>query len=424
MSVNLFKAIVILLACACLSPLKAQDLQCSEVVESAFASIPQHCAELGRDELCYSHPYTEASFADAAQATSFEMPAQRVSVADLSSIRTSGLDLEGPRWGVAVLNLGANLPRTRAGPGVIVMLAGAAEVVNDIEAGAVEINEPLSTAALVDTTLYRHPGIIPEALETVAADELLLVDAYDDTGDWLRVVNDGGVAWVEGKDVARLQSMEGLPMMDVAAAFPFRALSVATESDFPACDEAEALVALQTPADAPVSLTVNGVDIHIGSMVTFQQVHGNALSLTVHRGKATTTSGQIARQGESVIGILGRGRDGDWQVLDWSGVVPASAAENARGQRAQEALNHLARVNGWPEHRTFTHPPATAHIVERGDSLYSIARLYETSVAEIILANLGDEPIKLYAGMSLVIPKPGSGFAGHGDVPLDATREN
>lgn len=415
---------LVMLVSLYLSPLQAQDLLCGKVVESAFASIPQHCAELGRDELCYSHPDAEASFAEATQAASMETPAQRVPAGELTSVRTGGLNLEGGRWGVAVLHLGANLPRSRAGAGVIALLAGAAEVTNDIDPAAViAIGEPLSTAALVDTRLYRHPGIIPEALATVAADDLLLVDAFDDTGDWLRVVNDGGIAWVEGRDVARLQSMEGLPMMDVGAAFPFRALSVATESDYPACEQAEALIAIQTPADESVSLTVNGVDIHIGSMVTFQQVHGNALSLTVHRGKATTTSGQIARQGESVIGILGRGRDREWQVLDWSGVVPASTAENARGQRAQEALNSLARVNGWPEHRTFTHPPATAHIVERGDSLYSIARLYETSVAEIILANLGDEPIKLYAGMKLVIPNPGSGFAGHGDVPLDATRE-
>ena len=88
-----------------------------------------------------------------------------------------------------------------------------------------------------------------------------------------------------------------------------------------------------------------------------------------------------------------------------------------------QALNRLARVNGWPEQRTFKHPPAVVHVVERGETLYSIARRYETSVAEIILANLGDEPIRLYSGAKLVVPNPGSGFAGHGSVPLDATRK-
>ena len=73
---------------------------------------------------------------------------------------------------------------------------------------------------------------------------------------------------------------------------------------------------------------------------------------------------------------------------------------------------------------TLKHPPEHVHVVGRGDTLYSIARLYETSVAEIILANPGDEPIKLYRGTELVIPNPGSGFAGQGAIPLDATRES
>ena len=97
-------------------------------------------------------------------------------------------------------------------------------------------------------------------------------------------------------------------------------------------------------------------------------------------------------------------------MLDWSGALLASEAEIARGQRAQDALNSLARVSGWGQHRTFKHPPAHIHVVERGDTLYSIARHYETSVASIILANIGAEPIKLYRGTELVIPNPGSGF--------------
>ena len=405
--------------------LVAQALDCGEIVERALASIPRQCADLERDELCYSHPDVDASFLGSSQNASFGSPSQRWLVSELASVRSGGLELERARWGVAVMNLGANLPLTRAGPGAMVMLAGAAEIINDMDpASALRIGPPLSTATLAETTLYRHPGLLPEPLATVAAEQLLQVDAYDDSGDWLRVVNDGAVAWVASKDVARLKAMTRLPMMGVGAAFPFRALSIATDSAYPACPEAEPMVAIQTPSDASVDLTVNGVDIHIGSMVTFQQSHGKALSLTVHRGKATTVAGQIARQGESVIGILGRGANGDWHALDWSGALPASEAEVARGQRAQAALNSLARVQGWREHQTFRHPPATIHVVARGESLYSIARLYDASVAEIILANQGDDPLRLYAGTKLLIPNPGSGFAGRGTTPLDATGDD
>ena len=407
-----------------LAAANAQDAFCGETVDRALSNIDQNCANLERNSLCFIHPLVEASYADDVQMEDFSSPSQRASVFALSSVRSSGLNVEQPHWGLAVLHLGAKYPRTYPGPGILILLAGGAEINNDIDPASVaRLVHPLSTAALGDATLFKNPGIIPEPVGSVAADELLLVDAFDDSGDWLRVVNSGTIAWVRRKDVARLNAMELLPAIGIGAAFPFQALSISTNTEYPACDQAEPMVAIQTPQDLPVNLTVNGVDIHIGSLVTFQQVHRNALSLTVHRGKVTTVFGQTVQQGESVIGILGRRDVGDLQVLDWSGALPASEAEIARGQRAQEALNRLAAVNGWRAQKTFKHPPELVHVVERGETLYSIARQYEASVADIILANLGEEPIKLYNGTKLVIPNPGSGFAGHGSVPLDATHE-
>ncbi len=417
-------AALLLLAGFSLAPVRAQDNLCRETVDIALSSIAQNCAGLERDSLCYSHPLVEASFADHSHSEDFSKPSQRAFAAGLSSVQSGGLDIEQRGWGLAFLHLGAKYPQTYKGPGILILLAGAAEIINDSDPAAVaRIVDPLSTAALVETTLFKNPGIIPEPLGSAAVDELLLVDAVDDSGDWLRVVNDGAVAWAQREDLARLTAMETLPTIGIGAAFPFQALSITTSTEYPACDQAEPMVAIQTPEDRPVSLTVNGVDIHIGSLVTFQQVHRNALSLTVHRGKATTVFGQTVQQGESVIGILGRRAEGELRVLDWSGALPASEAEIARGQRAQEALNRLAAANSWPAQKTFEHPPDLVHVVERGETLYSIARRYETGVADIILANLGDEPIRLYSGTKLVIPNPGSGFAGQGSVPLDATRE-
>ena len=390
-----------------------------------MASIKDNCAGLERDSLCYSHRQVEASFVDVAFEQEFDHPAQQATTVGLSSLRTGALNVERAHWGVALLKLGANLPLTYEGPGVFLMLAGEAEVINEIDpASVMQTAEPLRTAALAETTRFKNPGIIPEPAAAVAADELLLVDAHDASGEWLRVVNDGAVSWIERKDVARLKAMETLPVIGIGASFPFQALSLTTGTSYPPCDQAAPMIAIQTPEDMSLSFTINGVDMHIGSLVTFQQVHRNALSMTVHRGEVTTIFGGIVRQGQSVIGILGRRADGAPQVLDWSGALPASEAEIARGQRAQDALNSLARVKGWREYKTFKHPPAHVHVVERGDTLYSIARFYETSVAQIILANLGDEPIRLYRGTELVIPNPGSGFAGPGDIPLDATRDS
>ena len=296
---------------------------------------------------------------------------------------------------------------------MIVLLAGAAQLINETDAGQVlEIPEPLTTVALEAATRFKLPGVIPAPVGSLAADELLLVDAYDITGEWLRDVTGGSITWVKSEKLARLKAMETLPRLAVGQSFALQAVALSTGTGLPECDEAEPLVAIQTPEDMSVSMTINGVDIHIGSMVTFQQVHRNALSMTVHRGKATTIFGQTVTQGESVLGILGKTSRRDSEVLDWSGALPASEAELARGQRAQAALNAHAAASGWPQYETYSAPADLYYVVRRGDGLYAIARQFETSVAAIINANGIEEPFTLYAGMELLIPDPGSGFAG------------
>lgn len=406
---------LVLLLLSTFTAVVAQAQTCNETVENAFASLAERCTGLARDSLCYGHPQANAEFAANQNADAFVEPGARVPIRDLASLSTSALDLERGGWGLAVFRLGANLPRTYRGPGIIVMLAGEAALINEVlPSDVVEVLAPVSTAALEAATLYKLPGVIPEPVASVEADELLLVDAYEHTGEWLRVVRDGAVAWVEADKLARLQAMENLPRLDLGAAFALQAFSLSTGTDYPECGEAEPWIAIQTPNDMGHSLSVNGVDIHIDSMVTFQQVHRNALSMTVHRGEVTTIFGQRVRQSESIIGILGETDEREATVLEWSGALRGSEAEFERGRRAQAALNALARANGWDESEAFHYLPEIVHIVKAGDTLYGLTARYETSVDEIIAANGGGDSLRLLIGMELIIPKPGSGFAWRG----------
>ena len=402
----------VLVSLASVVTLVAQAQTCSETVERAFTALQEQCIGLERDSLCYGHARVEASFAADAFAVEFANKGARASTAGVAGVATGALNVQQGQWGVAVMNLGANLPQTYEGPGVIVMLAGEAAVVNEVEPeNVMTIQAPVSTVALEATTLYKNPGVIPEAVGRVEVDQLLLVDAYESSGQWLRVVNDGLVSWVEANTVARLNAMEDLPKLDLGVTFAFKALSLATGTDYPACDGAENMIAIQTPEDLSISLTVNGVDIHIGSMVTFQQVHRNALSMTVHRGEVTTIFGQTVRQSESILGILGETEDREATVLDWSGALRGSEAEFARGKRAQAALNGLARSNGWEEYEAYNYLQDVVHIVQAGETLYGLTARYHTSVEGIIAANGGGDSLRLLIGMELVIPKPGSGFS-------------
>jgi len=394
----------------------AQDLTCSETVAAAFASLQDNCAELPREGLCYAAAPAAASFAAEEHAADFSTPGARAPLAGLATLKTSSEDAEAGRWGVAALNIGANLPQTREGPGIIVLLAGDAEVVNEVApADAMRIAPPLSTIATEATARYKNPGVIPAPVGSLAAEELVLVDAWDNSGDWLRVVNEGEISWVESDMVLRLNAMDSLPRLALGADYAMKAFSLSTGANFPACSAAEPFVAIQTPPDLPVSLTINGVDIHLASMVTFQQVHRNALSMTVHRGEATTIFGQTVQQSETILGILGKTDHRENQVLEWSGALRASEAEFARGERAQAALNQLAQTNGWGEFQTYMYPADIIHVVLEGDTLWGLTAQYRTSVEGIIAANGGGDDLHLHVGMELIVPKPGSGFAWRGE---------
>ena len=284
----------------------AQDLTCSETVELAFESLRDNCADLPRDSLCYGSTPAEASFAAETYAADFSSPGALAPLVGLATLTTSADDNEAGRWGVAVINIGAHLPQTREGPGIIVLLAGDAAVVNEVDpADVMQVAAPLSSIATEATARYKNPGVIPAPVGSVAAEELVLVDAWDNSGDWLRVVNEGEISWVESEKVVRLNAMDSLPRLALGAAFAMKAFSLSTGTAFPECSETEPFIAIQTPANLPANLTINSVDIHLGSMVTFQQVHRNALSMTVHRGEATTIFGQTVQQSETILGILG-----------------------------------------------------------------------------------------------------------------------
>lgn len=394
-----------------------QAQTCGGTVKRAFASLAEHCGDLARDSLCYGYPQVNATVAEGQSALAFSNPGARISTAELARIEAGAYDLAQSSWGIAALHLSANLPQTYAGPGVILLLAGEAALINEVApADVMAIQPPVSTAALEAAILYKHPGVIPKPVAEVEADALLLVDAFESAGGWLRVVNDGEVAWIEADKVARLQAMDGLPRLGLGATFALQAFSLSTGTDYPECVEAEPWIAIQTPADMGVSLSVNGVDIHIDSMVTFQQVHRNALSMTVHRGEATTIFGQTVRQSESVIGILRETDEREATVLEWSGALRGSEAEYARGLRAQDALNELARANGWTVYEAYNYLPEVLHVVQAGETLYGLTARYETSVDLIIAANGGDDSLRLLIGMELIVPKPGSGFAWRGAV--------
>ena len=385
----------------------AQEEACVVLVARALDGMAERCADLPRDHACYGYAPVFASFA-ADSDPDFSGAGDRAPLSQLLSLKTAGLSAAGEEWGVAVLRLAAHRPATRAGSGVVLLLVGEAELIHDVDLTRLAvIGLPLQTATLMPTTLYAQQSKIAEETEQLDAEAIVLVDAISGDGEWLRVVNDGGVAWAESANLARLSAMDALPVIDTGDPFAFRYFTFSSTAELPACADAESMLVIQTPAHDGANLRINGADIHISSLVSIQQLHSSALSMTVHRGAVSNTAGETITAGHSVVGVL----DGAGRIMAWSGALPASELELARGERAQVALNGLARSNGWEEFETEMAAGAVIHTVALGDTLYALARLYDVPVADIIAANTQAEALRLLVGEELIIPNPGSGFS-------------
>jgi len=401
-------------------PALAQTLSCPFLVEEALAAVGNNCSDLVRNSACYGYNQVDATFFDEMPEDYFTIPSDRANLSDIDTLHTAPLDTVQSQWGVAVMNIQANLPNTVPGQGVLMMLVGDAAIENAVDPeDANLISDPLSTVATAESNLHLSPSPTSEVVQVVAENAIVLVDGFNATRTWLRVVNDGVIAWISSDRVARLASMDNLPIVGANNPTPMQAFYLSSGIGQVECSEADSMIAVQSPENITVDLTVNGVDIRVGSLITFNNLDSNTVNMTVHRGEVTTVFGNTVSAGQSAIGVINSAPEQGDVIVAWGEAVPATEEELALGERAQVGLNSVARNNDWEERdiKPQSDQPTTSsgeiiHIVSSGETLFGIGRLYDTSLVEIVNRNNLSEPYTLFAGDELVIPNPGSGFVG------------
>lgn len=107
----------------------AQNDACPALVKRALESVRQVCGDLGRNSVCYGNNQIEASFDSKAQVT-FDRPSDKAPVSELRTLRTFPLDEKLGLWGVALMNIQANVPNTLPGQGVRFVLYGDVAIQN------------------------------------------------------------------------------------------------------------------------------------------------------------------------------------------------------------------------------------------------------------------------------------------------------
>jgi hypothetical protein len=305
----------------------AQGSTCPQLVEMALAAAGSNCNALDRNSVCYGFNRVSATFNEAMTDAFFSQPADRAGLNQINSLTTAAMDVDDEDWGIAVMNVQANLPGTLPGQAVTLLLIGDAEVENAVDpAQAVLPADPIEVTVIIPGNIRSGPTTSANVLTSIPAGTVLQADGVDASGGWVRVVANQVPGWVTTEVLDGPPDLSSLPVITAETRTPMQAFSLKTGLGTVNCQEAPpSLAVLQGPRNINVQLTVNGADISLGSTIILRLLPGNLLELVVLDGKAVLDGVSIPAGFKTTVPL----DPNDQRAGSWSLPQPLTAEELA-----------------------------------------------------------------------------------------------
>ena len=296
---------------------------CPDLVLQAVQTVGTSCAALSRNSICYGNRRIDTVLTRPLGIDFFNEPSDQIQLVDVQSLHTAPLDLEEEEWGIAVMNLQANLPEVLPGQVVTLLVIGDAEVRNDAPRPVRNVPAiAVSTAA----SLYAQPDSNASILSALDAGALLSPVGISADGAWLRVGYADLFGWVSRDSTGTV--IEGsLPIVDAQTPLPMQAFTFRAAVGGPRCAEAPpAVLVMQGPEQVQVNLTVNGAQMQLGSTAVLWQLADEQMQLAVLDGDITLPDGTTIPRGFTASA----GIDDDGKVISqWTEPRPLTVFEVA-----------------------------------------------------------------------------------------------
>ncbi len=272
----------------------AGDGDCSVVASQAIDITAKVCDSLGRNQVCYGNsqvsvvPYGETN-------VTFDHPGDKIQLSTIKSLLLTPMSIPN-EWGIAMLNVQANLPDTLPGQNVRMILIGNVYIENQIIPTTL-----LRIKATKITNLRNGPGTnFPQKGQLSAGDEIT-VDGRTEDKMWLRIpFDDNNIAWVYAPLINLEGNVEDLAVISPNTTIPanfksMQAFYVQTGIGDAKCKEAaESGLIIQTPEGAgKIDFLINGVSLSVGSTIYVQSQPGGYMTIALLEGSSTVTSDGI-----------------------------------------------------------------------------------------------------------------------------------
>lgn len=326
--------------------LNAQDTEeeeaCPSIVQTALASMGDNCSVLDTNSACYGFNQVDSSFAlEEVDEDYFNEPADMAELITLESIRTSPLDIEQERWGVAVMNAQANVPGILPGQAVTFMLVGDVSVENDVEeADVTPMYEAFSVTVNTRANVRSGDSTNTNVLGIADAGAQLTADAVNEARTWVRVLYGGRMAWVSLQVIDPIPNLDELPTVEADVLSPMQSFYFETGVGQPTCADAPDVLAIRSPENLIVDLSVNGANISIGSLIILKQIDDTHFLIFVEEGHVETEDGQTVEAGQTIIGEMDE--DGNW--VFWVEIRDATDEEQGWGDLFVDGYEELGII--------------------------------------------------------------------------------
>jgi hypothetical protein len=282
---------------------------CRAFINRAFGDLGNNCANLATDEVCYGYgnfgEVTSTFYVDGTNSVVrediFTEPSERMPLLNmdenttLETLVTEDLTLDRDndsedesRWGLAMLEVPANLPQQADKNSAVYVVFGGARLENAVlPEDAVTLNEDaLIVTANDNSSLFASPvglnyPVPAEELGTVSGE--LEADAISPDGNWLRIFftyerrfGERTTAWIQLEDLEEPEGLESLPVLGPESYTPMQSFYLGNSFTQPECEQVPAAgVLVQGPDEIETDFTINNMPVRVTSTAYFRQLSAN-----------------------------------------------------------------------------------------------------------------------------------------------------
>lgn len=240
----------------------ASSPECQSLITTAVQRIGSACAAIGRNEVCYGHTRVSATLSDAALI--FETSGDIVDVLNLEALFTRPSDPQTGEWGIARLDVQADVPASSGELLHLVMFGDAELTPQSSDAPAADLPTcTFSSPATTSLNMRAGPGSAYAIIDILDAGTSTEVYAQNADGLWVRsprgwVLAPNGTLACAGADLMTVDD----PTDTYVA--PMQRLTMAVNSQGQ-CTEAPSGLLIQAPEGQVANVLVNGVELRVGS---------------------------------------------------------------------------------------------------------------------------------------------------------------